>query len=437
MDDEDTILSDGGIAVRDGTIAAIGPSATIREEWRSKERIDAAGSVAAPGLVDTHMHVGQTMMRGALQTLARTKQLRVPFWREYYVPFEAMLSPEDMYLSGQLAFSSMLLSGTTTFFEAGGVHPDHMAQAAVDTGIRGQVSRNTMDVGSRIPESMRTSTDVAVKENIELVERWPRGSRVSAAMSLRQIITSTPELVVQIVGAAAEREVKVHTHLVEGTYEIDWCLEQHGKRPVDYLVDLGVFTPTLHAAHSVLADAEDVARYARHQVSACHCAFGNYSIGHAPALHMWRAGVPIGLGTDGVNSHGTLDLFRVALATRIGQQAVYGTPVHNRMAVGAQEPLRMATRGGARAMGLDREIGSLEVGKRADIILLGTDGPDAAGYASDDAFFFQGASGRDVHTVVVDGAVVVKDREILTVDVAEVRAKAKERQRVLVQRLEA
>ncbi|WP_258933571.1 amidohydrolase family protein [Nesterenkonia pannonica] len=292
-----------------------------------------------------------------------------------------------------------------------------------------------MDGGARIPESMRMSTDEALQRNIDLVDAWPQdptgGNRVTACMSLRQIVTCTPELVTNIHHAAQARGVKVHTHLVEGTYEIDYALENFGRRPVEHLLELGVFDHTLHGAHSVLASVEDVDLYAQHQVSAAHCSKGNYAIGAAPALKMWRRGVPIGLGTDGVASAGTLDMFRIAMLARVGQQYIEGTPVHNRNGVGLEEPLRMAVTGGARAMATDRYTGVLEADKRADVVLVGTDGPDAAGYSSAEAFLFECASGRDVKTVLVDGQIVVDDGQVTTMDTEEIRAKAQGRQQEL------
>lgn len=435
FDASSRVIADGAIVIDGGGIVAVGDTAEVTRSWVARSTIDAAGKIAMPGLIDAHMHTAQTLLRGLLATLATKGSLRVPTWREYYLPFEAALSEDDVHLAGELAYTTMLRSGTTTFFEAGGPHPDRMATAAVSTGIRGSVSQSTMDGGSRIPDAMLMTRDQALEANIRVVENWPQGTdvpaRVAGGMSLRQVITCSPELVVDIHREARARNVKVHTHLVEGTYEIDYSLEKFGMRPVDYLVDLGVFDETLHCAHSVFLDDADVELYVRRGASACHCAKGNYAIGSPPALQMWRRGVAIGLGTDGVGSLGTLDMFRVAMLTKVGQQLVHGTPVHNRNAVGASEPLEMAVKGGARAMGLDQHIGSLETGKRADILLVSTDGPDAAGYSTPEAFLFDCASGSDVRTVLVDGRVVVCDGEVLTADVADIARRASERQRQL------
>jgi 5-methylthioadenosine/S-adenosylhomocysteine deaminase len=436
FDTDSTVIADGAIAIVDGVIVDRGRSSELSERWSADRIIDGKGEIAIPGLTDAHIHTGQTLMRGLLSTLQKTRSLRVPTWREYLVPFEAALSPEDVELSGRLAYSSMLLTGTTSFFEAGGPHPERMAEAALATGIRGSVSQSTMDGGDRIPGSMIMTTEQALARNIEVVDALPTApdgsNRVTGGMSLRQIVTCTTELVTSIHAEARSRGVKVHTHLVEGSYEIDYSLEKFGKRPIEYLIDLGVFTDTLHCAHSILASADDVDSFRLHGASACHCAKGNYAIGAAPALAMWRRGVAIGLGTDGVSTLGTLDLFRVSMLARIGQQLVAGTPSHNRNAVSAEEPLGMAIVGGSRAMGLNAHTGSIEIGKRADIVLIGMDGPDAAGYASPEAFLYECASGRDVTTVLVDGKLVVSGGELLTIDVAETRAHATERQRVLM-----
>lgn len=435
FDADRTVHADGAVAVSDGAIVDIGPTDAVRGRVAPRRRRDLGGRILIPGLVDAHIHTAQTMMRGLLTDLRRRGDLRVPTWREYLVPFESHLHEDDVELSGLLAYSSMLATGTTAFFEAGGPHPEAMARAAWTTGIRGAVSQSTMDGGQRIVGSMRTTTEEALRRNIEVAEALPAapdGSvRVTGGMSLRQIIACSPELVVDVHREARARGVKVHTHLVEGTYEIDYALEMFGRRPVEYLQELGVFTDTLHGAHSVLVGDDDITAYARHGVSAAHCAKGNFGIGPAPAVRMRRRGVDIGLGTDGVASLGTLDLFRVAMIARVGQQLVEGVHRHNRNEIDPREPLEMAIVGGARSMGLGDAIGSLEIGKRADLVVIGMDGPDAAGYDSEEAFLYECASGRDVTDVYVEGAHVVAAGEVTTIDVAEVRHRARRRQREL------
>lgn len=432
FDDEGSVFPSGSLAVDGGDIVAVGDAADIDARFHAAQVVEAGGMMAVPGLIDAHLHTAQTMMKGLFPELIRKGRIRQPVWREYLIPFEANLTPEDMHLSGLLAYSAMLAQGTTTFFDAGGPHPDEAARAAVSAGIRGVVARSTVDDSYNIPESMRLTTDQAIAENVRLVEAWPAGERVSGAMGLRQIMNCTPQLIQTIHAEARTRGVKVHTHLLEGMDEIDFAVERHGRRPVEFLVELGVFDETLHCAHAVYASPWDVAAFARHGVSVAHCA-NNYRFGVPRAVEYLRAGVAIGLGTDGAaTSQGTLDMFRIAGAVALGQQHIYGVPVHEFWMLEPDEALRMATRGGASALGMADRLGALTAGRAADVTLLRLDGPDAAVTVTPFAYLVDGATGQDVDTTIVDGKVVVRHGEVITVDVEAVRARGAERQRALV-----
>jgi 5-methylthioadenosine/S-adenosylhomocysteine deaminase len=251
-------------------------------------------------------------------------------------------------------------------------------------------------------------------------------------MALRQIMNCSPELITAIHSAAQERGVKVHTHLLEGMDEIDYSIQRYGCRPLQFLEGLGVFDGTLHCAHSVYATPWDVEEFRKNGVSVAHCG-NNYNFGVPRALEYWRAGVPLGLGTDGAaTSQGTLDMFRIAAIVGAGQQQIYGVPVHESWVMDPDEALRMATRGGAAALGMSDRIGQLEAGAKADIVLLRLDGTDAAVSVTPFAFLVDGATGHDVDTVLVDGETVVRGGEVLTLDVAEIRATGAVRQRELV-----
>lgn len=432
FDDVGTVHTDGAIAIDDGRIVEVGSTADLVARYAPRERLLADGKLAMPGLIDAHLHTAQTMMRGLWAELARKHAMRQPAWREYLIPFESNLDEEDVHLSGQLAYSNLLMTGTTTFFDAGGPYPLAMARAAREVGIRGVVTRSTVDQATDIPASMQLTTEQAIEENIAVVEALVGDDRVTGAMGLRQIMNCSPELITAIHEEARRRGVKVHTHLLEGTDEIDYAVVQYGKRPVPYLVDLGVFTQTLHCAHSVFATPWDVLAYAENGPSVAHCG-NNYRFSVPRALEFWRAGVPVGLGSDGAGtSQGTLDLFRITTWVQLGQQQLYGPAAHDFEVLEPDEALRMATCGGAAALGLADRIGSLEPGKAADVVLLRLDGPDAAVTVSPFAFLVDAATGRDVDTVLVGGEVVVRGGEILTLDLAEARARAVPRQRELI-----
>jgi len=442
MNDTGAVIDDAAIAVQGTRIAWVGP----RAEWdamgiSAKSTLDGRGRIALPGMIDAHFHTGQQLLRGKLSQMGRTRSLRNPPWKNYYIPFESLLTPEDVHLSGLVAYTNMLMVGTTCFAEAGGPYPDEMARAALEVGVRGFVALSTTDqnpdfAGAPVPGSMMMDTDQALERNIALVRRWSEQDRVRATLSLRQIIVCSPELIRAIGQAAQEYGVKIHTHLAEGTYEVDYALERFGKRPAEYLQDLGVLSHHLHCAHSVILSPDEVDLYARYQVSACHCALGNFGIGRPRLQEMWRRGIAIGMGSDGA-AGGTIDLFRIAHAARVGMQAAYGHQYHSRQPMSGEELLRIVTRGGARALGMDAEIGSLEVGKRADLILVDETDPDQFG--AKDALYTAGNTvvGRDVRSVVVNGQIVLKERELQLVDRDEIQARLARRLPEIMARFEA
>jgi 5-methylthioadenosine/S-adenosylhomocysteine deaminase len=439
IDGKNRVIRDGAVAVKGNRIAWIGKASAAKREIKASSTIDGSGQIAMPGLIDAHFHTAQTFLRGKLQELALRRQIKNPPWSNYYIPFEGMLTDDDVYLSGLLAYTNMISVGTTCFAEAGGPHPDAMARAAIDTGIRGFVSLTTCDQGVAT-KTMITTTQKAYDANVALVKRW-RGSkggtdRVQAWLSLRQIIVCSPELIKAMAEAARALDVKIHTHLCEGVYEIDYALAKFGKRPAEYLNDLGALDRHMHCAHSVLLSAEEMDLYVKHRPSACHCAFNNYSIGPHRLSEMWKRGIDIGLGTDGAASWGTLDIFQVAHTARVGQQAVMGTPIAYRNVMPSETILKVATNGGARALGIEKEIGSLEAGKKADILLV--DRTQLDHLPLYDPYFVAASTvvGRDVKTVVIDGQVVMKDRELLTVDREEIDRRLAERLPKLMERFD-
>lgn len=426
MDDAATVIRDGAIAIRDGRIAWLGNAETAAR-MPAKRKLDARGQIALPGMIDAHVHTAQQLLRGRIAAIGRTRALRHPTWKNYLVPFESLLTADEVYLSARFAFANMIEVGTTCFAEAGGPFPDEIGRAAVESGLRGFIALSTIDQnaaagGASVPAGMVMRSDEALERNVDLVTRWRDHPRVKAWLALRQILVCSPELISGISEAAHNLNTKIHTHLCEGVYEIDYAAEKFGRRPAEYLADLGVLSPHLHCAHSILLSPGDVDLYARHRPSACHCAFNNYQVGFPRLAEMWRRGIDIGLGTDGPVAWSSLDMFQVAHQARIGQQAVAGAPWAVRSAISSEEVLAVATRGGARALGLADTIGSIEQGKAADLLLCEANGLDQLPMA--DPLFTAACSiiGRDVRTVFVNGEMIMKDREILTMDVEALRA---------------
>ena len=296
MDDAGTVLRDGAVAVDGEQDRLDRPGRSrCRDDEARRRCIDGADRIAMPGMIDGHVHTAQQLLRGKLSEIE-------PQGAAAQSAVEELLHPVRGHAGagGRLSQRPRRLRqhddvGTTCFAEAGGPHPDEMARAAVDTGIRGFVALSTVDhntafAGRTVPGSMMMTTTEAFDRNVALVKRWKDHPRVQAWMSMRQIIVCTPELIGRCRDAAQEHGVKIHTHLAEGTYEVDYALENYGKRPTEYLGDLGVLGRHLHCAHSVMLSADEMDLYVEHKLSACHCAMGNYGIGIPRLQEMWRRG---------------------------------------------------------------------------------------------------------------------------------------------------
>jgi 5-methylthioadenosine/S-adenosylhomocysteine deaminase len=425
FDDANTVLRDGAIAIAGNKIIWLGKSKEAASRFRAKDRLKAGGMIAMPGLIDCHVHTAQQFLRGKLASLGNMGSLREPIWKRYLIPFESGLEPEDVYCSGLSAYSSMIACGTTCFLEAGGPCPDEMGRAADEIGIRGRIAMSTMDIDDSLPAGFRFSTSEALQRSEALVKRWEKHPRVNAWLALRQIIVNSEKLRLDMDALARKLNTHIHTHLCEGTYEVEYTIDQFGARPAEYLDGIGVLNDRLHCAHSVLMSHKEIDLYAARDVSSCHCAMNNFIIGAPRLFELVRRNVRVGLGTDGAATRGTLDLFQVAHYAVLGQQILDGTPLHGSAPMGYVDMLRQVVRGGARAARLETQIGSLEPGKLADIILIGTGDYDQYPMYDPVITAAEHTVGRDVQMVIIDGRIVMKERQLLTLDLGPMRERVK------------
>lgn len=426
FDDAGTVIVDGAIAVQGNSIVWMGKASDALKRFKAKNIITGTGLTAMPGLTDTHYHTGQQLLRGKLAAINRKGSSRTPHWKYYYVPFESALTPEDVYYSAISGYTSMISTGTTCFLEAGGPHPDEMGRAADEIGIRGRIAMNTMDTDDELPRSYRMTTDEAVKANQELVERWAKHPRVKAWVSLRQIMVNTEALRVEIAKLAEALDTGIHTHLSEGTYEIDYSLAKFGRRPPAYFEKIGLLTDRLHCAYSPLLAPEEVDLYAKYDVSVAHCAFNFYGMAPHGFSDMVRKNVRVALGTDGTGSRCTLDLFQVAHYAVLGQQIMIGLPQYAPEPLGYDRMLKLAVQQGARVARMGKQLGSLEVGKLADIVLVSTNDYDQYPSVDPVITLAQNCVGRDVRTVIIDGRIVMKDRQFQTIDLESMHRRVNE-----------
>jgi 5-methylthioadenosine/S-adenosylhomocysteine deaminase len=432
FDQASTIIDNGAIGIVGNRIAWLGSAASRLPAAR--ETLHAPNAIAMPGLIDCHVHTAQQFLHGKLQAIQRRGELRQPMWKRYLIPFESGLTPEDVYASALGAYAAMIRSGTTCFLEAGGPFADQMGRAADEIGIRGRIALSTMDAEADLPANMRCSTAAALRRSEELVLRWKEHPRVNAWLSLRQIMVNSDALRVGMRELSHALEAPIHTHLAEGTHEVDYSIAHWGVRPVEYLEQSQCLDHYIHAAHSVLLSPHEMDLYVQRDVSACHCALNNYRIGVPRVVEMMRRGIRLGFGTDGAATRASLDMFQVLHGAVLGQQVVAGTPYHFDLPVSHEQILAQALRGGAAAARLADSIGALEVGKLADIVLVGTEDPDQFPLVDPLITLAESTVGRDVKSVVIDGRIVLRDGQLTTVDLAPMREHLRSQYRRIMQR---
>lgn len=415
-----SVLPDATICVSKERIVRIESDGTAAASYKTDDVIDGAGKLAMPGFVDSHTHAAQQLLRGSI-----TDELPM-VWARILVPFESTLTPEDVYRGARLFCIENLKAGTTTFADAGGPHMESVARAAEETGIRGVITRSTMDSGDFIPDSMKESTQDAVRHTEELYNNWhgKGNDRIRIWFGLRQAMTSTPELAEAVSARSKELGTGVHIHLAEHLDEVAHCLTHYRVRPAEWFDSFGLLGPNLIAAHSVRLSDNEVKLMSERQANAVHCPRANLgSHGFSKTPLLMALGVNVGLGTDGAAAT-RLDLFEMMRLLKSAMQARYGIEINDPLALPALETLKMVTQGGARSVMLHDEIGTLEVDKKADIILLDIDKPHISPTANLPKTIVSAAGPDDVADVIVDGKLIIHNHEFLHLDEEAIRREA-------------
>ena len=413
-------IVDGDVLVRDGRIAGIGAGASGATADR---HIDAGGAYLLPGLIQTHIHLCQTLFRGYADDLALLDWLKTRVW-----PMEAAHSPRSLAAAARQAASELVCSGTTTVLTMETVHDTDAVFAALEPmGLRAVVGKCLMDADPSVPSRLLERTQRALDESLALARRWHgrADGRLRAAFAPRFAVSCSRELLEAVAALSREHDLVVHTHASENRDEVSLVRERTGLRNLHYLDETGLASPRLCVAHCVWVDEAEQALIADREVKVLHCPGSNLKLGSgiAPVAEMRANGISVSLGADGAACNNHLDMFEeMRLAAVL--QAVRRSPG----ALTARDVLTMATREGARALGLDAEIGSIELGKKADLILVDSAGPDP--YST----LVYGSRGHNVRTTIVDGHVLVDDCRPTRWDPAEIRAAAMAEARALAQR---
>ena len=413
VDARDTVIPDGAVAIRDGAIVEVGTRKRIERRFRARRSIDAGGGLVLPGLVNAHTHAPMTLLRGVRDDVDLMTWLT-----KYMFPIEArFVSPEFVRWGSRLACWEMIASGTTTFAD-GYFFEEEVARAADEAGLRAVPGQGIFDVST--PDAKTAAEGLARAE--KYLADWAGHPRITAALAPHACYTVGPETFRKTIDLAARFAAPVLTHLSESDGELAMVRERRGTTPVRHLAAHGLLGPSLTAAHCVRVDDEEIGLLAESGVGVAHCPESNMKLaaGVAPVGKMLAAGVRIGLGTDGAASNNDLDMIgEMGSAARLHKVSELDPT-----AAPARAVLRMATVGGARALHMEDRIGSLEAGKRADLVVLDLSGPSALPLFDPVSHVVYSAGSDAVQTVIVEGKVLMERRRVKTIDVESVRRAA-------------
>ncbi|HMA18955.1 MAG TPA: amidohydrolase family protein [Thermoanaerobaculia bacterium] len=414
VDAADNVIEDGAVAVSGGAITAVGPRRRIESRFRARRTLDARGRLVLPGFVNAHTHAPMTLLRGAKD------DVDLMTWLEKYMfPVERrFVSPEFVRWGALLACWEMIVSGTTTFAD-GYFYEEEVARAADEAGLRAVPGQGIFDTPT--PDSRTSEEGLARAE--KFLSDWSGHPRVTPSLCPHACYTVEPETWRRTMKLGERYGAPVQTHLAESPAEIAMVRERFGTTPVRHLSGVGALTDRLVAAHCVCVDDEEIELLAQSGVGVVHCPESNMKLasGIAPVPGMLAAGVRLGLGTDGAASNNDLDMIgEMGSAARL-HKVVTLDPT----AAPAHEMLRMATIGGARALHMEDRIGSLEPGKRADLIVLDLSAPTALPLFDPVSHVVYSARSDAVETVIVEGRIVMEKRRMRTLDTERIRRRVK------------
>ncbi len=416
MDSRRRVIKDGALAIKADRIVAVGKTSELSAAYEAKTKIDGRRFVVTPGLVNSHIHItGEPLTRGYVPDDTDFDE-NVFQW---LVPFHRHFTPADERLSAQLAALEMLRSGTTSFIEAGSISAlDEVADGLDEIGIRGRIALRNWDQSSTDSHSSR-DTDEAIRFLVDELERYPArdGQRIAAWPTLIGHSLCSAELFRAAKRLALETATGVTFHMSPAPNDAEWYLKRHGRRPVEYLADIGVLGKNIVITHLVHVSEREVALLAESGTNVAHCpttalkcGYGITRVGRFP--EMVAQGINVAIGTDGNNGSNYSDLMRAAYLVA----GVFKDARGDAKLFPAEQVFAMATLNGARAMGLENEIGSLEPGKKADFVFHDTNRPEWRPLLNVANQLVWAADGRGVHSVWVDGVRVVDNYRSTRID---------------------
>ncbi|MEU0413730.1 amidohydrolase [Streptomyces griseorubiginosus] len=405
VDEAGTVVHSGAVAVHEGEIVAVGQEEELCTRFTADESIDASGCLVLPGLVNTHTHLAMTLLRGCADDVTLQGFL------ERVLPAEAeLLAPKNVAAAVRLAIAESVRAGVTSALDMYWFH-EAAERAAREAGWRLHSGPTFMDVPE--PPDGRAYEERLGWARRDLEARGAARHGRRPVVFAHSTYTLSPDQLTEIAALAREFGALLHIHAAENATEVATVEVRYGKRPVELLDSLGVLGPDLLLAHAVDLTGPEIAALARTGTAVAHCPVSNLKLGCgiAPVPQLLSAGVTVGLGTDGAVSSNSLDVLGAVRQAALVHKAD-GDPT----AVGAERAVRMATIEGARALGLAEHLGSLERGKRADLIVLDLNAPHLRPLHDPWSTLAYAAHSADVRDTVVDGRVLMRDRELRTLD---------------------
>jgi 5-methylthioadenosine/S-adenosylhomocysteine deaminase len=413
MDRRARVIENGAVVVCGDTIRAVGPASEVAS-IAAKETIDAQGGIIMPGLVNTHTHAAMTLFRGLADDLPL-----IDWLNDHIFPAEALLDPDKVHAGTLLGCAEMILSGTTCFCDMY-LFEDAVARAAKIAGMRAVVGEVLYD----FPSPNYGPIEKGFEYTRRLIDAWHNDPLVTVAVEPHSPYLCAPDLLTGAAGIARKYGVPMVTHVSETHGEVRDIRKKYGATPVGHLANLGVLDANLLACHCVVLSDTDMDLLQQHDVKVSHNPESNMKLasGIAPVADLVQRGICIGLGTDGCSSNNNLDLFaEMDMAAKLHKVSRLDPTVMDAATV-----LRMATIDGARALGLDAVTGSIETGKKADIIVIDTRKPHLTPMYHPASHLVYAVGGSDVYASVVNGRVLMKDRRLLHMDLDKIMADARQ-----------
>lgn len=400
----------GNIAITDTNIEKVSKSEI---EGIFDKVIDAEGKIAMPGLVQPHIHLCQTLFRGIADDMELLDWLKFRIW-----PLEGAHDEESIYYSAMLGISELIKGGTTSIVDMETVHyTDNAIKAIYDSGLRAITGKVMMDYGTEVPASLMERKEDSINESVKLLKKWHKADngRIEYAFSPRFVVSCSEELLLEVSRLSKEFGVKVHTHASENRGEIAFVEQDRNMKNIKYLKKVGLLNENLILAHCIWLDEEEMNLISKSSAKVVHCPSSNLKLssGIAKIPELLERGVNVGIASDGAPCSNNLDAFMEMRLSSLIQKISIGPK-----AMDCKQVLYLATMGGAKVMGMEKEIGSIVEGKKADIILLDLNRVHNAPSFNENVesqIVFSGKT-ENVITTIINGKIVMEDRKLLNLE---------------------